>query len=154
MHAEFKWMLCYTGLEIPMQLNWLNDQNHSAINICYWKHHGLLATQFHQKYINVCIYSCLSWSCSRHLFAIIICSNSKHLPLAKMPGKRILSDLHMIFSIVFLLWVELPVAAANDKYVFRMARCCCVMSSNSALLKLGQNIHRKIVPTIANKSDV
>lgn len=35
-----------------------------------------------------------------------------------------------------------------------MARCCCVTSSSSAELKLGQNTHKNIVPTIANKSDV
>lgn len=48
----------------------------------------------------------------------------------------------------------LPVAEANDRYVLTMARCCCVMSSSSAELKLGQNTHRNMVPTIANMSDV
>lgn len=49
--------------------------------------------------------------------------------------------------------VVLPVAAANERYVLRIARCCCVISSNNAELKLGQNIHKNIVPTIANISD-
>lgn len=42
----------------------------------------------------------------------------------------------------------------NDKYVFKIARCCCATSSSIAELKLGQNIHKNIVPTIANKSDI
>lgn len=35
-----------------------------------------------------------------------------------------------------------------------MARCCCAALSSNAELKLGQNIHKNIVPTIANKSDM
>ncbi len=56
------------------------------------------------------------------------------------------------------LWVQfffsiLPVQAANPKYVFKMALSWSA-PSNSAELKLGQNIHKNIVPTIANISDV
>lgn len=50
--------------------------------------------------------------------------------------------------------LELPVAAANDRYVLRIARCCWLMSSNNAELKLGQNIHKNMLPTIANRSDI
>lgn len=59
-----------------------------------------------------------------------------------------------LFSHYIFFVVCLPVAAANDRYVLRIARCCCVMSFNSAELKLGQNNHRNIVPIMANKSDV
>lgn len=41
----------------------------------------------------------------------------------------------------------------SDKYVFKMARCCWVISSSRAELKLGQNIHRNTVPIMANRSD-
>lgn len=47
----------------------------------------------------------------------------------------------------------LPVQAASAKYVFRIARSCSA-PSNRAELKLGQNIHRNSVPTIANMSEV
>ena len=61
------------------------------------------------------------------------------------------------------LWFTLPKAEIEkaartheqrEKYVFKMARCLGSPSAAAALLKLGQNIHKKIVPIIENMSDV
>lgn len=46
-----------------------------------------------------------------------------------------------------------PVAAANDKNVFKMARSPPAPSASTEL-KLGQYTHRKVVPIMANMSDV
>ena len=45
-------------------------------------------------------------------------------------------------------------AAHSEKYVFKMARCCGSPCLAAAALKLGQNIHKKIVPTIENMSEL
>ena len=44
--------------------------------------------------------------------------------------------------------------AHMEKQVFKMALCLGSPSCAAALLKLGQNIHKKIVPIIENISDV
>ena len=45
-------------------------------------------------------------------------------------------------------------AAHKEKYVFKMARCWGSPCFAAAALKLGQNIHKKIVPTIENMSEL
>ena len=45
-------------------------------------------------------------------------------------------------------------AAHSEKYVFKMARCCGSPCLAAAALKLGQNIHKKMVPTIENMSEL
>lgn len=44
--------------------------------------------------------------------------------------------------------------AQSEKYVFKMALCWGGPAAAAAPLKLGQNIHRKIVPIMENMSDV
>ena len=44
--------------------------------------------------------------------------------------------------------------AQREKYVFKIARCLGSPAAAAAALKLGQNIHKKIVPIIENMSDV
>ena len=45
-------------------------------------------------------------------------------------------------------------AAQSEKYVFNIARCCGSPCLAAAALKLGQNIHRKMVPTMENMSEL
>lgn len=72
--------------------------------------------------------------------------NKSQRSIRKMASDLKISEKNIQFCV-------LPVADANDKYVFIIARCCCSGASSRAELKLGQNIHKNNVPIIANKSD-
>ena len=49
---------------------------------------------------------------------------------------------------------EARTAAQREKYVFKIALCWGSPCFAAAALKLGQNIHKKIVPTIENMSEL
>ena len=67
--------------------------------------------------------------------------------------KRTITNLYLLF-VAAEKAKEANTAAHSEKYVFKIARCWGSPCFAAAALKLGQNIHKKIVPTIENMSEL